>query len=37
MFGVFAKLGDFLFGNRWSTNLCKNNPFVFGNKFTFAR
>ena len=34
---VFAKLGDFLFENRWSTNLCKNNPFVFGNKLTFTR
>ena len=32
---VFAKLGDFLFENRWSTNLCKYNSFVFDNKFTF--
>ena len=30
-------LGDFLFENRWSTNLCKYNSFIFGNKFTFAR
>lgn len=34
---VFAKLGDFLFENRWSTILCKNNPLVFGNELTFTR
>nr|DAG67669.1 MAG TPA: hypothetical protein [Caudoviricetes sp.] len=33
---VFAKLGDFLFENRWSTNLCKYNSFVSGNKLAFT-
>lgn len=34
---IFAKSGDFLFENRWSTILCKNNPLVFGNELTFTR
>ena len=34
---VFIIFGGIPYGNRWSTNLCKNNPFVFGNKLTFTR
>ncbi len=38
----FQHLGIYYFGgisyeNWWSTNLCKYNPFVFGNKLTFTR
>lgn len=37
IFRVFIIFGGIPYGNRWSTNLCKNNPFVFGNKLTFTR